>query len=55
MSHCVKYSLEDIVEAFDDPTKLFLLEDGCSPVPTPFFEKVGRDFVTEMKARWVED
>ena len=51
LSHCVKSSIEDVANEFDDSSikKFILLEDCCSNVPG--FEGLGRDFVKDMKAR----
>lgn len=48
LSHCVANTITDIANQFgDDNVKKFtLLEDTTSNVPT--FEKLGRDFVTNM-------
>lgn len=32
MSHCVNYTVRDILENMTDPTKLVILQDGMSPV-----------------------
>ena len=48
-SHCVKYTMEDIVTHFDEASKagLYLLEDGCSSVAG--YTQVGEDFLTDMR------
>lgn len=51
LSHCVANTVRDIAANFGDENvrKLVLLEDCASPVTG--FEALGRDFITEMKAR----
>lgn len=53
-SHCLKFTVEDIANNFGDESyvnKLVLIEDACSPVGLPVFEKQAEDFVRTMKAR----
>lgn len=54
LSHCVKFSTEDIANTFGDENikKLVLLEDTTSSVPG--FEKQGTDFVNDMKNRGIQ-
>jgi nicotinamidase-related amidase len=51
LSHCVANTVRDIANNFGDAniTKMVLLEDCSSPVTG--FEKLGLDFIYEMKAR----
>lgn len=54
-SHCVMYTVKDIVEEFDDSnlSKLILMTDAMSPVqappPAPDFPQLALDFIDEMK------
>ena len=55
-SHCVKSTVEDIADGFGDDTyiqKMVLLEDGVSPVRSPFvdFPAIQAQFIADMKAR----
>lgn len=55
-SHCVKATVEDIANNFDDDSyikKMCLLNDGTSPVISPFvdFPAIADKFVTDMKDR----
>ena len=55
-SHCVKNTVEDIADGFGDDTyvqKMVLLEDGVSPVQSPFvdFPAIQVQFITDMKTR----
>lgn len=54
LSHCVKFSVEDIANTFGDQNikKLVLLEDCCSSVAG--FEKQGSDFVHNMVKRGMQ-
>jgi nicotinamidase/pyrazinamidase len=54
LSHCVANTVRDIVASFDPSaiSKLALLRDCCSSVPG--FEKLGLDFVEEMRALGVK-
>ena len=54
LSHCVANTVRDIVASFDPSavSKLALLRDCCSSVPG--FEKLGEDFVQEMRALGVK-
>ena len=51
LSHCVANTVRDIAAEFGDDQikKLVLLEDAASPVTS--FEKLGEDFIKEMKAK----
>ncbi len=51
LSHCLKFTVEDIADAFGEShaQKLVLLEDCTSPVPG--FEAEGADFITAMRSR----
>lgn len=51
LSHCVANTIRDIANNFgeDNIKKFVLLIDTTSPVPS--FEKMGEDFLTEMKGR----
>jgi len=56
LSHCLKSTIEDIVKEFNDTSlveKIVLLEDGTSPVISPFvdFPDISRKFVEEMKLK----
>jgi nicotinamidase/pyrazinamidase len=58
-SHCVKSTVEDIADGFQDDSyvkKMVLLEDGVSPVISPFvdFPAVQAQFITDMKARGMQ-
>jgi nicotinamidase/pyrazinamidase len=48
LSHCVANTVRDIAANFDPASisKLVLLEDTCSPVPS--FEKAAQDFINDM-------
>lgn len=50
-SHCLKFTVEDIADTFDEKhiQKMVLLADCCSPVPG--FEKQAEEFVRKMSAR----
>ncbi len=55
-SHCVKSTVEDIADGFQDDSyikKMVLLEDAVSPVISPFvdFPAVQAQFIADMKAR----
>ncbi len=55
-SHCVKSTVEDIADGFQDDTfiqKMTLLEDAVSPVQSAFvdFPAIQAQFITDMKAR----
>lgn len=55
-SHCVKNTVEDIADGFGNDTyiqKLTFLEDGVSPVISPFvdFPAIQEKFVEDMKIR----
>jgi len=55
-SHCVKNTVEDIADGFNDNAcvqKMILLTDGVSPVQSPFvdFPKIQDQFITDMKSR----
>lgn len=55
-SHCVKNTVEDIADGFGDDTyikKMILLEDGVSPVQSPFvdFPAIQMKFIKDMKDR----
>ncbi len=54
LSHCLKFTVEDIADTFDEKhiRKMVLLEDCASPVPG--FEQQGKDFVSNMKARGMQ-
>lgn len=51
LSHCVNYTVRDLVEAWpaDRIADLILLTDCASPVPG--FESSGEDFLTDMAAK----
>lgn len=51
LSHCVANTIRDIADNFGDDNvkKFILLEDTSSNVPT--FDKMGEDFVEDMKGR----
>ncbi len=53
-SHCLKATLEQIVDAFGDEVlkKIVLLEDATSPVPG--FETMAADFIMQMKDRGMQ-
>jgi len=50
-SHCLKFTVEDIADTFDEKhiQKMVLLEDCCSPVPG--FESQAEEFIQKMSAR----
>lgn len=56
-SHCVMYTVKDIVDEFDDNnlSKLILLTDAMSsvqvPPPAPDFPALAQQFIQEMKMR----
>ncbi len=55
-SHCVKNTVEDIADGFNNDScikKLVLLEDGVSPVVSPVvdFPAIQAQFIIDMKAR----
>jgi len=54
LSHCVRFSVEDIANTFDEKhiRKMVLLEDCSSSVPG--FEQQGKDFVRDMRARGMQ-
>ncbi len=54
LSHCLKFTVEDISDTFDEKhiRKMILLEDCASPVPG--FEQQGQDFVKNMKVRGMQ-
>ena len=54
LSHCLKFTVEDIADAFDEKhiRKIVLIEDCSSPVPG--FEQQGRDFVSNMTVRGMQ-
>ena len=54
-SHCLANTVRDIADSFQDTTaisKLVLLEDATSPVPT--FESAQDDFIKDMKAKGMQ-
>lgn len=59
LTHCLLSTVEDIVEAFSDPTyvsKLVLLTDATSSIPDPpgadgLFSNKVRDFLRDMQAK----
>lgn len=54
LSHCVAYTLRDLVEHIppsNEYSKLVLLENASSPVPG--FEKEAENFVLEMRSKGV--
>jgi len=53
-SHCLKFSVEDIADTFDEIhiKKMVLLTDCCSPVPG--FEKQAADFIDQMTGRGMQ-
>ena len=58
-SHCLKFSVEDIADGFNDDSyikKIVLLEDGTSPVQSPFvdFPAIQEKFVANMKSRGMQ-
>jgi len=58
-SHCLRFTVEDIANNFNDDTvvkKLCLLEDGTSPVISPFvdFPAITQQFIVAMKARGMQ-
>lgn len=48
LSHCVKYTVNDITEYIHEE-KLYILEDCSSPVTG--FEEEGKNFISELKER----
>ena len=53
-SHCWKFTMEDLLSEFSDNTcvkKMVILEDGISPVISPFvdFPAIQSQFITDMK------
>ena len=55
MSHCVNYTLRDIVlrwESLGRPCEIILVTDGCSAVPG--FEDAAKDFQASMQAAGVK-
>ena len=52
-SHCVNYTLRDLVSGWPDEriADLVLLQDGCSPVPG--FEESADKFESDMRAKGV--
>lgn len=54
LSHCVANTVRDIADKFgpDNIRKFVLLTDACSNVPG--FEKMGDDFIKDMKARGMQ-
>lgn len=58
-SHCVKNTVEDIADGFQDDSyvkKIILLEDGVSPVISPFvdFPAIQKQFIDNMKKRGMQ-
>jgi nicotinamidase/pyrazinamidase len=58
-SHCVKSTVEDIADGFQDDSyikKMILLEDAVSPVQSPFvdFPAIQAQFIADMKARGMQ-
>lgn len=54
LSHCLKFTVEDIADTFDEShiRKMILLRDCASPVPG--FEQQGEEFVNTMTARGMQ-
>lgn len=58
-SHCVANTVKDIADGFNDDSyikKMVLLEDGISPVQSPFvdFPAIQAQFIADMKARGMQ-
>ena len=58
-SHCLKFTVEDIADAFADDTyikKLILLQDATSPVPHPdgIFADAQTDMINTMNGRGMQ-
>tara|TARA_Y100000310_G_C20684539_1_gene818119 strand:+ start:135 stop:956 length:822 start_codon:yes stop_codon:yes gene_type:complete len=58
-SHCLKFTVEDIADAFADDTyikKLVLLQDATSPVPHPdgIFADAQNDMISAMNGRGMQ-
>lgn len=54
LSHCFRYTLEDIVANFgaDNVKKIVLLEDCCSVIPG--FEAPTHDFINDMRSKGMQ-
>lgn len=51
LSHCVNFTVRDLVEIYKDPRSITILRDCTSAVPG--FEETGRAFLAEMETKGV--